>query len=46
MNTMIIITVLTAVVSYLIGSINFSIIISKAISGKDIRESGDRKSVV
>ena len=40
MNTMIIITVLTAVVSYLIGSINFSIIISKAISGKDIRESG------
>ncbi len=29
-----------AVVSYLIGSINFSIILSKAISGKDIRESG------
>ncbi len=34
------ITVLTAVVSYLLGSINSSIIISKAISGKDIRESG------
>ena len=31
---------LVAVVSYLIGSVNFSILISKAISGKDIRESG------
>ena len=40
MNTMIIVTVVTAVVSYLIGSVNFSILISKAISGKDIRESG------
>ena len=40
MNTVIIITVVTAVVSYLIGSVNFSILISKAISGKDIRESG------
>lgn len=29
-----------AVVSYLIGSVNFSILISKAISGQDIRESG------
>ena len=29
-----------AVAAYLIGSINFSVIISKAISGKDIRESG------
>ena len=29
-----------AIVSYLIGSVNFSILISKAISGKDIRESG------
>lgn len=29
-----------AIISYLIGSINFSILISKAISGKDIRESG------
>ena len=28
------------VISYLIGSVNFSILISKAISGKDIRESG------
>ncbi len=28
------------IVSYLIGSVNFSILISKAISGKDIRESG------
>lgn len=31
---------LVAVISYLIGSVNFSILISKAISGKDIRESG------
>ena len=29
-----------AVISYLIGSVNFSILISRAISGKDIRESG------
>ncbi|MCD8181411.1 MAG: glycerol-3-phosphate 1-O-acyltransferase PlsY [Firmicutes bacterium] len=28
------------IIAYLIGSINFSILISKAISGKDIRESG------
>ena len=40
MDMMIEITLITAFVSYLIGSINFSIIISKAISGKDIRESG------
>lgn len=32
--------VLVAVVAYLVGSINFSILISKIISGKDIRESG------
>lgn len=36
----IIIIVLISVFAYLIGSINFSIILSKAISGKDIRESG------
>ena len=29
-----------AVISYLIGSVNFSIMLSKAIGGKDIRESG------
>ena len=34
------IIIAVAVVSYLIGSINFSIILSKLISGKDIRESG------
>ena len=34
------IIIAVAVISYLIGSINFSILISKAISGKDIRESG------
>lgn len=34
------IIIAVAVVSYLIGSVNFSILISKAISGKDIRESG------
>ena len=33
-------TAITAVISYLIGSVNFSILISRAISGKDIRESG------
>lgn len=34
------IIIAVAVISYLIGSINFSIILSKIISGKDIRESG------
>lgn len=34
------IIIAVAVLSYLIGSINFSIILSKLISGKDIRESG------
>lgn len=34
------IIIAVAVISYLIGSINFSIILSKVISGKDIRESG------
>lgn len=33
-------TVVLAVVCYLIGSINSSILISKIVSGKDIRESG------
>ena len=33
-------SVLMAIGAYLIGSINFSILISKLISGKDIRESG------
>ncbi len=32
---------LTAIISYLIGSVNFSILLSKKmLSGKDIRESG------
>ena len=35
-----IMVIAVAVISYLIGSVNFSILISKAISGKDIRESG------
>lgn len=34
------IIIAAAVISYLIGSVNFSILISKVISGKDIRESG------
>lgn len=34
------IIIAVAIISYLIGSINFSIILSKIISGKDIRESG------
>lgn len=37
---MYLIIIVVAVISYLIGSINFSILLSKAISGKDIRESG------
>ena len=40
MEIVLIVAVITAIVSYLIGSVNFSILISKAISGKDIRESG------
>ncbi len=32
--------ILTAIVSYLIGSVNFSIMLSRAIGGKDIRTSG------
>ena len=36
----VLLTIATAVAAYLIGSINSSILISKAISGKDIRESG------
>lgn len=35
-----IIIIAVAVISYLIGSVNFSIMLSKAVSGKDIRESG------
>ncbi len=34
------IAVAVGIISYLIGSINFSILLSRAISGKDIRESG------
>lgn len=37
---MYLVIIAVTVISYLIGSINFSIILSKAISGKDIRESG------
>lgn len=37
---MYLIIIAVAVISYLIGSVNFSIILSKVISGKDIRESG------
>ncbi len=36
----VVITVLSVVLAYLIGSINSSILISRAVSGKDIRESG------
>ncbi len=34
------ITIGTVIVAYLLGSVNSSILISKAVSGKDIRESG------
>ena len=33
-------TIAVAVIAYLIGSINSSILISKAVTGKDIRTSG------
>ena len=33
-------TIATGIIAYLIGSINSSILISKAVTGKDIRESG------
>lgn len=36
----IVLIVLTCVIAYLAGSVNSSIILSKALSGKDIRESG------
>lgn len=39
-TTIIILAVMVGVVSYLIGSINFSIMLSRAIGGKDIRQSG------
>ncbi len=39
MVSVIIVAVVTAVIAYLIGSVNFSILLSKA-AGKDIRESG------
>lgn len=35
-----IIIIAVAVISYLIGSVNFSIILSRALSGEDIRKSG------
>ena len=34
------VSVLAVIGAYLVGSVNFSILISKLISGKDIRESG------
>lgn len=37
---MVLMIVVLAIVSYLIGSINFSIILSRIIGGKDIRQSG------
>lgn len=40
MHNSILAVILCAVISYLIGSINFSILLSKIIGGKDIRESG------
>lgn len=39
-TTIIILAVMAGVISYLIGSINFSIMLSKAVGGKDIRSSG------
>lgn len=39
-STIIILAVMVGVISYLIGSVNFSIMLSRAIGGKDIRKSG------
>ena len=35
-----VLNVITAIISYLIGSINFSVILSKKIAGFDVREKG------
>ena len=40
MATIIILAVMAGAISYLIGSINFSIMLSRLIGGKDIRKSG------
>lgn len=37
---MILTVIISGIVSYLIGSVNFSILLSRAIGGKDIRKSG------
>ena len=39
-STVIILAVMTAIVSYLIGSINFSVILSRRLGGEDIRKTG------
>ena len=40
MDNTILWAVITAVICYLLGSVNSSIILSKALSGEDIRKSG------
>ena len=48
--TVLLVLGLFGLVSYLLGSINFAIIVTKIFTGRDIRRSGsgnaDRKSVV
>ncbi|MDO5396869.1 MAG: glycerol-3-phosphate 1-O-acyltransferase PlsY [bacterium] len=39
-KTIMILAVMAGVISYLIGSVNFSIMLSRAVGGKDIRSSG------
>ena len=35
--------IIVAIVAYLIGSVNFSVILSKKMAGFDVREKGSRK---
>lgn len=39
-KTIVILAVMAGVISYLIGSVNFSIMLSRLVGGKDIRQSG------
>ena len=40
---MIVASIIVAVIAYLIGSINFAVLISKKMAGFDVREKGSRK---
>lgn len=40
---MVIASIIVAVIAYIIGSINFAVLISKRIAGFDVRTKGSRK---